>query len=225
MDAPDASSPSTPPPRPRGLADRAPAAAGPPEGQEQPLLPDVAQSAPGAVEACIDRYGGAIWNLSRRLCRNRTDAEDATQDVFVELWRHAQRFDANAGSEWTFVLTIARRRLIDRLRRTGRRRDIAVGEGGGTPINRPQEVDPSAGPLEAATFREDAGEATAALDQLTGDQAKVLRLSIFGEMSYPEISDSLAMPLGTVKTHARRGLIKLRQLLDADGEESADDAG
>ena len=200
----------------RGLADRAPAAAGPPPGEEQPLLPRVARGEPGGVELFIDRYGGAIWNLARRLCRNRTDAEDATQDVFVELWRHADRFDASAGSEWTFVLTIARRRLIDRLRRTGRRKDIAVGEGGGTPVNRPQEVDEAAGPMETAAFREDAGEATAALDQLTADQAKVLRLSIFGEMSYPEISEQLNMPLGTVKTHARRGLIKLRQLLDND---------
>lgn len=181
----------------------------------EPLLPKVAAGVPGAVEEFLDRYSGAVWNLARRLCRNRTDAEDATQDVFVEIWRHAGRFDASAGGEWTFVLTVARRRLIDRLRRTGRRRDIAVGEVGRTteaPVT--MEFDPAASPPDAAEVREDASIAVAALDQLTRDQQVVIRLSLFEGMSYPEISERLDIPLGTIKTHARRGLIKLRQLLE-----------
>ena len=191
---------------------------------ETPLLPKVAAGVPGAVEEVLDRYSGAIWNMARRLCRNRVDAEDATQDVFVEIWRHAARFDANAGSEWTFVLTVARRRLIDRLRRFSRRKDIAYGEAGGPsePVAS-IELDPATAPPEAAQTQEDAKIALDALSNLSRDQQTVLRLSLFEGMSYPEISERLDIPLGTIKTHARRGLIKLRQLLGA--EEQEDEAG
>lgn len=187
--------------------------------QETPLLPKVAAGAAGAVEAFLDRYSGAVWNLARRLCRNRTDAEDATQDVFVEIWRHAGRFDADAGGEWTFVLTIARRRLIDRLRRTSRRRDIAIGEVGSlTDSPATLELDSAVSPPDSAELSEDASIAMAALELLTRDQQSVIRLSLFEGMSYPEISEKLDTPLGTVKTHARRGLIKLRQILESDEE-------
>ena len=178
---------------------------------DAPLLPRVALREPGAVELCIDRYGGPIYNLARRLCRNISDADDATQDVFVELWRHASRFDANSGSEWTFVLTVARRRLIDRMRRTGRRKDLAPG--GTDDSGHEVEAPTQSSPPEAAQLREEAAVATAALDHLSAEQQDVLRLSVFEGMSYPEISERLDMPLGTVKTHARRGLIQLRKRL------------
>lgn len=182
---------------------------------DEPLLPRVARGDAGAIEACVDRYGGAIWNLSRRLCRNHADAEDASQEVFVELWRHAARYDSQSGGEWTFVLTVARRRLIDRLRRTSRRRDVGVGHAESSAATEATQLYPDdvAAPPEAAELREEAAVASAALERISPDQRDVLRLSVFEGLSYPEISEQLDMPLGTVKTHARRGLIKLRQLL------------
>ena len=186
---------------------------------ETPLLPLVAAREPGAVQACLDRYGPAIWNLARRLCRSRDDAEDATQDVFVELWRHAGRYDAAAGGEWTFVLTIARRRLIDRLRRAGRRQDVAVGRADDAAGDSPGEraaADPEQSPPERAGRAEQARLAVAAMAQLSADQRRVLHLSTFEGLSYPEVAEQLGMPLGTVKTHARRGLIRLRTLLNVE---------
>lgn len=180
--------------------------------RQQPLLPRVADDVPGAVEACVDRYGGAIWNLVRRACTNHAEAEDACQDIFVDLWRHAARFDASLASEWTFVMTVARRRLIDRFRRQSRRiRPGAAGEQVLAGIDA-EDV----GPDESAIVSEDAKLARAAMVDLSDSQRRVIDMSIFGGMSYPEIADELGLPLGTVKTHARRGLLKLRSLLSKE---------
>src|SRR5678816_3425476 len=87
------------------------------------LLGRVAAGVPGAVDECIARYGGLVWTLARRFSSNSADAEDATQEIFLDLWRSAARFDPIAASETTFVALIARRRLIDRRRRRQRRGD------------------------------------------------------------------------------------------------------
>jgi RNA polymerase sigma factor (sigma-70 family) len=81
------------------------------------LLQQIAGGDPGAVPDCIDRYGALIWGLARRLSSSPSDAEEATQEIFLWIWRHAARFDPSLGSEKTFIAMIARRRLIDRLRK------------------------------------------------------------------------------------------------------------
>ena len=73
-----------------------------------------------------------VFGLARRFCRSAEDAEDATQDIFVEVWRSAERFDAQFGSEVTFLMTIARRRLIDRARKQGRRPSAELLDDAGT---------------------------------------------------------------------------------------------
>ena len=84
------------------------------------VLPRIAAGDPAAVADCIARYGGLVWSLARRFLGNMTDAEDAVQDVFIELWKNAARYDPGLASEPTYITMIARRRLIDRKRRTGR---------------------------------------------------------------------------------------------------------
>ncbi|HEY1068798.1 MAG TPA: sigma-70 family RNA polymerase sigma factor, partial [Pirellulales bacterium] len=81
------------------------------------LLPRVAAGQPSAVDECLARYGGLVWSLARRHTNNTSDAEDAVQEIFIDLWRSAARFNPQAASEATFVAMIARRRLIDRRRK------------------------------------------------------------------------------------------------------------
>ena len=76
---------------------------------------------PLAVQECLDAYGGLVWSLARRMFQSRDDAEDAVQEIFVDIWRNADRFDPAQASETTFIAMIARRRLIDRLRYSNRR--------------------------------------------------------------------------------------------------------
>src|SRR5829696_165972 len=74
----------------------------------EPLLHRIAAGDSAAVEEFLDRYGGLVWSLARRFTSNRQESEDAVQDVFIELWRKAPRYDASLSSEATFVAMIAR---------------------------------------------------------------------------------------------------------------------
>jgi RNA polymerase sigma-70 factor (ECF subfamily) len=163
----------------------------------------VAQGEPDAVRDCIRAYGGLVWSLARRL--GPSDAEDAVQEIFTDLWKNARRFDPAIASDVTFVAMIARRRLIDRLRSRGRRV-----EGAETSAVSEDLVDPGA---DRAELCAEAGLAGRALDQLRPEQRSVLLLSTRDGMSHEEIAGALGMPLGTVKAHARRGLMRVREIL------------
>jgi RNA polymerase sigma-70 factor (ECF subfamily) len=175
-----------------------------------PMLSRVAAGDRGAMRDCIDRYGGMVWSLARRLCP--TEAEDAVQDIFVELWRKAGLFDPGLASEPTFVAMIARRRLVDRWRRAGRRPPGEPLESVAEPPSR------QAGAEERLEISDEAARAAEAMGRLSDPQRQVLRMSIHDGLSYPEISQRTGWPLGTVKTHARRGLMRLRELLGAPAE-------
>lgn len=157
----------------------------------------------------MDRFGGLVWSLARRLSPGATDTDDAVQEIFVDLWKSAPRFDPGIASETTFVAMIARRRLIDRGRRRMRRIDAAA---------LPDSVQAEA-PVQAdaAERTEEAARAAAAMESLRPEQQRVLRLSIYHGASHEEIARSTGLPLGTVKTHARRGLIRLREILEREG--------
>ena len=154
-----------------------------------------------------------VWGLARRFCRSPEDAEDATQEIFVDVWKSADRFDANAGSEVTFLMTIARRRLIDRARRQGRRVAADLLEDPGTiPMQQTQD---------AAELHDEVARARDALAQLRPEQRQVLDLALGEGRTHQEIAAAIGIPLGTVKSHARRGLIRLREMLGVESDPSA----
>jgi len=171
------------------------------------ILRRIAEGDRAAVRECISRHGGLVWSLARRLSEGRADAEDAVQEIFIDLWTHAARFDPAVASETTFVAVIARRVLIDRRRKRGRRPVVDP-----LPAGLPGD---SPGPPECVERLDEAGRAARALEALGDDQRRVLTLSIYQGLTYDEIARSTGLPLGTVKTHARRGLINLRRELDA----------
>lgn len=170
------------------------------------LLERTARGDAAAVRECIDRYGGLVWSIARRLMFTEAEAEDAVQEVFVEVWKHAGRYDPSIASETAFIAMIARRRLIDRRRRASRS------------VER-ESLDVHAEAAVAASWplpeiADEALQAASALEKLSAEQQKVLRLSIYQGLSHERIARAIGLPLGTVKTHARRGLLKLRALLD-----------
>jgi len=170
---------------------------------DEPVLPRVAAGQAAAVQACLDRFGGLVWSLARRLSQGGADAEDAVQEIFVDLWKSAGRFDPAVSSEAAFVAVIARRRLIDRRRRHRRRPDSE-------PLPEALEA------LGEVTAVERSGEAVMAkkaLDQLRPEQRRVLLLGVLHGLTHDEIASVTGMPLGTVKAHARRGLLKVRTIL------------
>jgi len=172
----------------------------------QSLLQRVAAGDPGAVQSVLDQYGGLVWSLARRFSPTQSDAEDAVQEIFLDVWKSAARFDPDVAGEATFVSMIARRRLIDRNRRIGRRPTTEKIHDASAVA--PPEVE------RAAQVGDDAARAAKAFKELSQEQQRVLRLSIFHGLSHDKISAATGLPLGTVKTHARRGLIRIREILE-----------
>ena len=165
------------------------------------LLQRVAAGDAVAVREVLTAYGGLVWSIAKKF--EPGDAEDAVQEIFLDLWKSAARFDPQVASEAAFIAMIARRRLIDR-RRSSRRR----------PTTENIHEVPSI-PDEGVTGPDvcaEANQAARALQQLKPEQRQVLVLSSQG-LSHGEISAQLKMPLGTVKAHARRGLLSIRSAL------------
>lgn len=169
------------------------------------LLQRIAGGDSQAMQECIDRYGGLVWSLARRMAGN--DAEDAVQEVFLDVWRSAGRFNPDVAGETTFVAMIARRRLIDRRRRLARRP---------APETLVEDPTPARGKaVDAVGLGDEAAVAARAIANLSTDQQRVLGLAIHRGLSHDEIAQATGMPLGTVKTHIRRGLIRVREMLDS----------
>lgn len=172
-------------------------------------LQRVAQGDETALRDCLRVHGPLVWSLARRMSTTAQDAEDAVQEIFLDLWRSAARFDPTTASETTFVAMIARRRLIDRRRKVARRVST-------DPI---ADDAPDVPQAPRAEICAEAGIAAKALEGLRPDQRKVLVMSACEGLSHDEIATATGMPLGTVKAHARRGLIRVRDLLlGRDGE-------
>lgn len=170
-----------------------------------PILQLVATGDEDAVRECLSRYGGLVWSMARRFCRNQTEAEDAVQEIFLAIWQNASRYDSAIAGEATFIAVLARRRLIDRRRRQNSR-----------PDPEPIVVEPPSTQQSAehlATLGDEAAVAAQMLETLPTEQVEVLRLSIFDGLTHSEIAAQTGLALGTVKTNIRRGLQRLRDQL------------
>jgi RNA polymerase sigma-70 factor (ECF subfamily) len=174
-------------------------------GAEEPLLPQIAAGDRSAVAECIGRYGALVWAMARRLTPTAEDAEDAVQDIFVDVWRFASRYDAARGSENAFVGILARRKLIDRMRRQKLR---SASE---EPLEETHEAT-MAGALHAEHDIEMDSMHTI-LAHLTLPQRRVMELSLVQGMSHAEIVRHTGLPLGTVKTLIRRGILHARAVV------------
>lgn len=181
------------------------------------LLRRVANGDGGAIKEVMDQFGGLVWSLARRSCYNPADAEDATQEIFLDIWKSAARYDESKGSETLFVAMIARRRLIDRIRRQGREPPM-------DDIDEPGFELASSTADEGETYTE-AALAAKAVATLKPAQQKVLELGLLQGLSHSEIADVTGMPLGTVKTQMRRGLIRVRELMQVGAVDELGEEG
>lgn len=176
------------------------------------ILQRIAERDKTAVEECLNSYGGLVWALARRMCPNTEDAEDAVQEIFIDVWKNAERFDASQASEATFVAMIARRRLIDRLRKSKRQPAVDSLED--------MLIEPVKADDEQLQTIVEAKQAAEAMNALRPEQRQVLQLSIYQGLSHQEISNLTGMPIGTVKSHARRGLIQIREVLGIESSKN-----
>ena len=168
-----------------------------------PLLPQIAAGDASAVDRCVERYGGLIWSLARKMTRTSHDAEDVVQEIFIDLWKNASSFQPDRGTEVTFVSIIARRRLVDRIRKQAT--TVQVMELTDQPV-----MQTVASGLNSLEIADELTKVRGCMEQLTAHAQSVLKLILHDGLSHQEVSTSLCMPLGSVKSFARRGLLALR---------------
>lgn len=174
---------------------------------EASILQRVGAGESAAIQECIDTFGGLIWSMARKKGLGQQDAEDIVQEIFIDLWKSAERYDPSKASETAFVAMITRRRLIDRLRREQRRPS--------TQMIVPELHDVADGEHRQLEAVVEVSLATKALSELKPKERRVLLLSTYHGMSHGQIAEHTGIPLGTVKTYIRRGLQRVKEKLEA----------
>ncbi len=175
--------------------------------EEERLAADMALVARGDEDAfgrVYDRVSGPVYGMILRVLRDPSQSEEVAQEVLVEVWRQATRFDASKGSVKGWVLTMAHRRAVDRVRsaQAATNREVKVGMS-----STEREYDEVS---EEVELRMESQHVRRALSVLTDLQREAIRLAYYGGYTHREVSELLEVPLGTVKTRLRDGLIRLR---------------
>ena len=172
------------------------------------LLRAIASQDREAFAQFYDLTGGVLFATAVKMLGDAHEAEEAVQDVFVQIWNKAGTFDAALGVPFHWALGITRHRCIDRIRARQRRSRLVDDVG---------EEAQAAVASEATTLSglsvEELGQVRAAVQGLPADQRQAIELAFFGGLTHPEIAEQLREPLGTVKARIRRGMLKLRDTL------------
>jgi RNA polymerase sigma-70 factor, ECF subfamily len=159
-----------------------------------------------ALADLYDRHGRAVYSLACRILGDRTEAEDITQDVFSQAWRQAAQYDARRATAAGWLLMMSRTRSIDRLRARRTRPQTMAGD-------LPESADLAAGPEAGVIGAETAARLREALGGLPEPQRAAIELAYYGGLSHTDIAARLSLPLGTIKTRIRTGLLSLRSAM------------
>ncbi|MGC7095361.1 ECF RNA polymerase sigma factor SigK [Amycolatopsis lurida] len=186
-----------------------------PEVTTEELLTRVGRGDDGAFELCYERLAGPIFRVACRILRNRSQAEEVTQEVMIDLWRTARRYSADRGTAAGWALTLAHRRAVDRVRSEQtagyweRRAPFAAGHD--IPFD---EV------AERVVIRDERDRIRACLDRLTDLQRESVTMAYYQGHAYAEVAAILGRPVGTIKTRIRDGLTRLRDSLEGASADS-----
>lgn len=179
----------------------------PTESQLRSWLAGVVRRDEAALGGLYDALSGRVFRLALRITRSVPTAEEVVEDTFWQVWRQAPRYDPGRGSVLTWMLTITRSRALDALRRVDELvLDAEIGE---------QETEEADGPEALIVGGEVSSFLDKALARLEPLPRQLISLAFFRGLSHDEIAVRMGLPLGTVKSHIRRALLRLRELLPA----------
>jgi RNA polymerase sigma-70 factor, ECF subfamily len=190
----------------------------PPIITDNTLIVQIAQHDQAALSTLYDRYARMIYAIAFRSLRSAEESEEVVLDVFAQVWRIADRYDASKSRGDTWIFMLARSRILDRLRKLQRR---TPSSGEVLDIAEIQVSSSSVDPLDAAVVSERRAQVRAVLHQIPAEQRLVLELAYYQGLSHSEIAQSTGISLGTVKTRIRLGLNKLRSALGDSGDNSS----
>jgi len=178
-----------------------------PVTRQQGLLERVAEGNREAFSDLYDEMAPRVLGLVKRLLRDHSQSEEVTQEIFLEIWQTASRFDPTKGGAATWILTMTHRRAVDRVRasQASRNRDVKVGI-----RDMPTEYDGVSESVEVSIEHERVVKAMARLTEL---QRQAITLSYYGGYTNTEVASILSVPVGTIKTRIRDGMIRLRDEL------------
>ncbi|WP_349897777.1 sigma-70 family RNA polymerase sigma factor [Parafrigoribacterium soli] len=176
-------------------------------GSNEELLARIATGDEAAFGALYDALAPRVLGLVRRLLVDHAQSEEVTQEIFLEIWQNAPRYEPSKGGATTWIFTMAHRRAVDRIRssQAGRDRDVRIGI-----RDYENDYDNVAETVEITIENE---RVKKAMQQLTELQRQAVTLAYYGGYSHSEVAEKLQIPLGTVKTRLRDGMIRLRDEL------------
>jgi len=176
---------------------------------DRQLFQDLKAGQTSALNALYQRYAPIVYGLALQILKESQEAEDVTQDIFISLWK-SDAYDPTRGSLGSYLTTLSRSRSIDKLRARGRKLKFLERWGQLMPL----DTGPSS-LIEQVSLRERSERVREALSQIPENQRQALELVYFGGFSQVEIAQQYEVPLGTVKSWLRLGLVKLRQQLQS----------
>jgi RNA polymerase sigma-70 factor, ECF subfamily len=171
------------------------------------LLTQIAQGDRTALSQLYDRYSRMIYAIAWKSLNSVEDCEEVVLEVFTQIWKIADRFDLDKGSAEQWIFTLARSRILDRLRKFQRLQKVNEAIASGKEIEFPTA---SVDPIEAVEMGERQQQVIAALSQIPSEQRQVIEMAYYQGLTHTEIATATGLSLGTVKTRLRLGLSKLK---------------
>lgn len=181
-------------------------------GEEKKLMKRIKARDPKALEQIYDLYKALLFGMILSIVKNREEAEDVLQEVFLKIWEKAGTFDEERGHVYSWIIRLSRNKAIDRIRSKGykmqQKASVRIDESRFTP------EDNESDPLETTIFSDRADLVKKALEEIPEAQREVITIAYYRGMTQSEIADYLDLPLGTIKTRTRMGMIKLKKILE-----------
>ena len=178
---------------------------------DQEMIARIGRRDQSAFSALYDRLSGPLYSLAMKMLGDPAEAQDALQDVFLQIWSRAGTYDPEQSSVFSWTVLLTRSRVIDRMRARGRRSRVVVASTEDAPTAADASTVESA--ADTAEKNDEAARVRYVLNNLPSEQREAIEMAFFEHLSHHEIAARLGQPLGTVKARIRRGLLKLRQRL------------
>jgi len=184
----------------------------PQQQNDREMLALIVKGDQRAFSQLYDRLNGPLYSLAIRMLGDASEAQDALQEVFLQIWRRAPSYDPEQSSVFSWAVLMTRSRVIDRLRGRDRRSRVIVAS---TDDEQTDMANTTASQEESAADtagrNEEAMRARSSLNQLPAEQRQAIELAFFNDLTHQEIAAQLGQPLGTIKARIRRGLLKLKE--------------